>query len=122
MGIDKINDEYQNLLMALKIFSVRSISASNVALHLPFSSSPLSNFEGLPSFLSKFLYSTSSRLFSALRALISCSLLIKSDYNLLFSSLKTFLIWSTSLSLMASNSTLICSRIWTVYLLETVWS
>ena len=52
--------------MALKTFSVRSISASRVALHLPYSSLPFYSLDGFPTFLSRFLYSAKSLLFSAL--------------------------------------------------------
>ena len=37
------------------MFYANFISASNVALHFPSSSNPFSNFDGFPTFLSKFL-------------------------------------------------------------------
>ena len=117
--------QYQGIhgrLIALKIFSVSKISALRVALHFPSSYGPLYSFDGLPTFLSKFLYSTKSLLFSAFRIFSSCSFLVKSDSSLPFSRSNTFLIFPTSLSLIASSSTFTCSLIWIVYRLADVWS
>ena len=104
--------------MALNMFSVRRIYAFRVALHLPYSSAPLSNFDGLPTLLSNFLYSANNLAFSSFFSLNWCSLFSKSASSLFFSNLKMFLICSTSLSLIAYNSTLTCSLICTVSLLE----
>ena len=104
------------------MFYVKRISAFNVALHLPSSSAPLSNFDGLPTLFSSFLYSANSLAFSSFFSLNWCSLFSKSASSLFFSNLKMFLICSTSLSLIDSNYTRTCSLICTVSLLEMLVS
>ncbi len=104
------------------MFYVSKISAFNVALHFPSSSAPLSNLEGFPTLFYNFLYSANNLAIYSFLSLSWCYLLSKSASSLFFSNLKMFLICSTSLSLIASSSTLTCSLIWTVYLLEMLVS
>lgn len=100
------------------MFWVNKISAWRVALHLPYYSAPLSNFDGFPTLFSSFLYSANNRANSSFFSRNWCSLFNKSLSSLFFYNLKMFRICSTSLSLIASSSTLTCSLIWTVYLRE----